>query len=58
VADCPLDDRKIRLTEGAIWQLAAIDVASSYAWADLVICKNGNPIAQQTASSPAESRTS
>lgn len=35
-------------TEGAIWQLTAIDVASSYAWADLVTCKNGNPTAIQT----------
>lgn len=39
---------RLRGTEGAIWQLTAIDIASSYAWADLVICKNGNPIAQQT----------
>ena len=32
-------------TEGAIWQLTAIDIASSYAWAELVICKQGNPTA-------------
>jgi transposase len=41
-------------TEGAIWQLTAIDIASSFAWAELVICKNarpghaGNPRAEQT----------
>jgi transposase InsO family protein len=39
---------RLKGTEGAIWQLSAIDVASSYAWADLVICKNGNPTAAQT----------
>jgi hypothetical protein len=41
-------------TEGAIWQLTAIDIASSFAWGELVICKQakpghaGNPSAQQT----------
>jgi transposase InsO family protein len=35
-------------TDGAIWQLTAIDIASSYAWAELVICKQGNPTARQT----------
>lgn len=41
-------------TEGAIWQLTAIDIASSFAWAELVICKHtkpgypGNPSASQT----------
>lgn len=29
--------------KGSIWQLTAIDVASSFAWAELVICKEGNP---------------
>lgn len=42
-----------RLTgvKGSVWQLTAIDVASSYAWAELVICKEGkpsNPNAKQT----------
>jgi transposase len=32
---------RLKGTEGAIWQLTAIDIASSYAWADLVICKAG-----------------
>lgn len=39
---------RLRGTEGAIWQLSAIDVASSYAWAELVIAKKGNPTAKQT----------
>ena len=39
---------RLRGAEGAIWQLTAIDIASSYAWAELVTCKNGNPSAQQT----------
>ena len=39
---------RLKGTEGAIWQLTAIDIASSYAWAELVICKQGNPTAPQT----------
>jgi transposase InsO family protein len=39
---------RLRGTEGAIWQLTAIDVASSFAWAELVICKHGNPTTRQT----------
>lgn len=39
---------RLKGTKGAIWQLTAIDVASSYAWAELVICKQGNPTARQT----------
>jgi transposase InsO family protein len=39
---------RLKGTDGAIWQLTAIDIASSYAWAELVICKNGNPTARQT----------
>ena len=38
---------RLRGTEGAIWQLTAIDIYSSFAWAELVICKHGNPTAQQ-----------
>ena len=38
---------RLRGTEGAIWQLTAIDVASSFAWAELVICKQGNPTSDQ-----------
>jgi transposase InsO family protein len=37
---------RLRGTEGAIWQLTAIDVCSSFAWAELVTCKRGNPTAK------------
>lgn len=39
---------RLRGTAGAIWQLTAIDVASSFAWAELVIAKQGNPTSKQT----------
>lgn len=39
---------RLRGTEGKIWQLTAIDIASSFAWAELVICKDGVPVANQT----------
>jgi transposase len=39
---------RLRHTEGAIWQLTAIDVCSSFAWAELVVAKKGNPTARQT----------
>jgi transposase InsO family protein len=39
---------RLRGTTGAIWQLTAIDVYSSYAWADLVVCPHENPTAAQT----------
>jgi transposase InsO family protein len=35
-------------TKGSVWQLTAIDVASSYAWAELVSCPHGNPTGAQT----------
>ena len=35
-------------TKGAVWQLTAIDVASSYAWAELVRCPHGQPTGEQT----------
>ena len=35
-------------TKGAVWQLTAIDVASSFAWAELVTCQHGNPTGAQT----------
>jgi hypothetical protein len=38
---------RLRGTEGAIWQLTAIDIYSSFAWAELVICKQANPTARQ-----------
>jgi transposase InsO family protein len=39
---------RLKGTSGAIWQLTAIDVASSFAWAELVVCPNDNPTAAQT----------
>jgi transposase len=42
---------RLRNTSGAIWQLTAIDIASSFAWAELVVCKDVNtakPTARQT----------
>ncbi len=39
---------RLRGTVGAVWQLTAIDVYSSFAWAELVVCKQGNPTAAQT----------
>jgi len=39
---------RLKGTEGAIWQLTAIDIASSFAWAELVVAKQGNPTAAQT----------
>lgn len=35
-------------TKGAVWQLTAIDVASSFAWAELVRCPQGHPTGEQT----------
>jgi transposase InsO family protein len=35
-------------TKGAVWQLTAIDVASAYAWTELVSCPAGNPTVAQT----------
>ena len=35
-------------SKGAVWQLTAIDVASSFAWAELVTCPKGNPTGSQT----------
>jgi transposase InsO family protein len=39
---------RLRDTKGKIWQLTAIDVASSFGWAELVVAKQGNPTARQT----------
>jgi transposase len=39
---------RLRDTDGAIWQLTAIDVASSFAWTELVVAKQGNPTSKQT----------
>jgi transposase InsO family protein len=39
---------RLKGANGAIWQLTAIDIASSYAWAELVVCPNDHPTASQT----------
>ena len=39
---------RLRGTQGAIWQLTAIDVCSSYAWAELVVEKGQNVTARST----------
>lgn len=39
---------RLRGTQGAVWQLTAIDCYSSYAWAELVVCATDNPTAKQT----------
>jgi transposase InsO family protein len=39
---------RLRGTRGTIWQLTAIDVCSSFGWAELVICPTDNPTAVQT----------
>ena len=39
---------RLQGTKGAVWQLTAIDVASSFAWAELVTCPQGNPTGAQT----------
>jgi transposase len=35
-------------TKGDVWQLTAIDVRSSFGWAELVACQSGHPSAAQT----------
>jgi transposase InsO family protein len=39
---------RLRGTQGTIWQLTAIDAYSSFTWAELVVCPNDNPTAEQT----------
>ncbi len=39
---------RLRGTRGTIWQLTAIDVCSSFGWAELVVCPTDNPTAGQT----------
>jgi transposase len=38
---------RLKDTHGTIWQLTAIDVYSSFAWAELVVCPNNNPTAKR-----------
>ncbi|CAN5323599.1 IS481-like element IS1649 family transposase [soil metagenome] len=39
---------RLKGTQGAVWQLSAIDCYSSFAWAELVVCASGNPSAVHT----------
>ena len=39
---------RLKGTNGDVWQLTAIDVYSSFAWAELIACPSGNPSAKQT----------
>jgi transposase InsO family protein len=39
---------RLQGTKGSVWQLTAIDVASSFAWAELVSCPQGHPTGAQT----------
>jgi transposase InsO family protein len=39
---------RLRGTRDPVWQLTAIDIRSSYAWAELVTCPTGQPIGRQT----------
>ena len=39
---------RLKGTRGVVWQLTAIDVASSYTWANLVVCPSGAPGPAQT----------
>src|SRR5947207_5470416 len=45
--DCFFVGRLHNMKE-TVWQLSAIDVCSSYAWAELVSCKSGQPSSAQT----------
>jgi transposase InsO family protein len=38
----------LRNMKGKVWQLTAIDIRSSFAWAELVSCPKGQPGARQT----------
>ena len=39
---------RLKGTHGAVWQLSAIDCYSSFAWAELVVCRSDKPHARQT----------
>ena len=39
---------RLKGTEGDVWQLTAIDIYSSFGWAELIACPTGNPTAKQT----------
>jgi transposase len=39
---------RLKGAKGVVWQLTAIDCYSSFAWAELVVCRRDNPNARQT----------
>jgi transposase InsO family protein len=39
---------RLQGTKGSVWQLTAIDIASSFAWAELVNCPHRSPTGAQT----------
>ena len=39
---------RLKGTEGDVWQLTAIDIYSSFGWAELIACPSGNPTDKQT----------
>jgi Integrase core domain/Homeodomain-like domain len=39
---------RLQGTKGSVWQLSALDIASSFAWTELVTCRHGNPTGAQT----------
>jgi transposase len=39
---------RLKGAKGVVWQLTAIDCYSSFAWAELVVCRTDNPSAGQT----------
>jgi transposase InsO family protein len=39
---------RLQGTKGVVWPLSAIDVASAFAWAELVRCPSGHPTGEQT----------
>jgi len=39
---------RLKGAKGVVWQLTAIDCYSSFAWAELVVCRTDNPSARQT----------
>jgi hypothetical protein len=47
-ASTPSKVGRLKGTEGDVWQLTAIDVHSSFGWAELIACPTGNPSAKQT----------
>ena len=48
---------RLKGRSGTIWQLTTIDIASSFAWAELVVCPNDNPTATQTSKLAKRGRT-